>query len=513
MKNFYTLIISSVLTLLAVASGTADVKPSSMFGNYMVLQRNMPVPVWGHASPGEKVSVSFAGQTVATTADDKGIWKLNLAPLKTSAEGRKFTISGNNTIVFKDVLVGEVWICSGQSNMQLGWGDKKDPYYSWGSVKELRSLVPDAKKKPIRSFTVPTFVALTPQDNCRGKWAKSPSGSAVAFGFSYFLNKELNVPVAVITTCWGSSCIEGWMPIELTEKLPHYKAMMKRFEKKNKKKVKALIEKGKKSGKDSKSWSQRENIYVRQLPNILYNAMLHPLIPYAVRGMVWYQGEANSKTVKNEIQYAESLKIWVQTLRKLWGKDNFYFLAVMLPGFGKISGKGKKDPEYPDSASWAWMRESQMKIEKLPYTAVANTIDLGELKNIHPRDKKPLCERLALLVAKNINKKDIVAEGPAFTGFEVNGNKLIVKFKNAEGLKTLDGKSPKAFWLADKKGSWHKAEAEIKGNSVILHSSEVTKPVACRYAFAAKPKVNLVNGAGLPAYPFRTDKWSFKYQE
>jgi sialate O-acetylesterase len=200
----------------------AAVTPSSMFGDDMVLQRDMPVPVWGGASPGERVTVTFAGHTVSATADQQGKWRGFLPALTASAEGRKMQIKGENTITFKDVLVGEVWVCSGQSNMQYGWGKQSLPMFNWGGDTELAALVADARKKLIRSYTVRTDVSFAPKENCRGQWSTDVSGSAVAFGFSYYLHEALDVPVAVIVACWGSSSIEGWMPLDMTEKLPHF---------------------------------------------------------------------------------------------------------------------------------------------------------------------------------------------------------------------------------------------------------------------------------------------------
>ena len=466
---------------------TAALKPSSMFGDHMVLQRDMPVPVWGTAEPGEQVKVSFADQSVICTANKDGKWRADLKALKASDKGRQLIIEGSTKITFKDVLVGEVWICSGQYNMAMGWN----------KVKELQAIKSDALKKPIRTFNVPTFVSFTPQENSKGSWTTKLPSSAVAFGFSYYLNKQLDVPVAVILTSWGSSSIEGWMPLDLTEKLPHYKKIMADFEKNDKAKVAALIERGIKSGKGAKAWQRKENIYIRTRPNILYNAMLHPIIPFACRGMVWYQGEANSKLYKD---YAKSLPIWVKRLRSAWKKDDFHFMAVMLPGFGRDNGR-------PDAKSWAWFRDVQMQIHKLPHTAVANTIDLGSERNIHPIDKGPIGVRLALLASAEIHKKDFVPKGPLYKSFKVNGSKMTISFDYATGLKTKDSKSPSGFWLADKKGSWHKAKATIKGSSIILESEAIETPVACRYAFSGKPSVNLVNGANLPAYPFRTDNW------
>jgi sialate O-acetylesterase len=355
----------------------------------------------------------------------------------------------------------------------------------------------------------------------------------VAFGFAYFLNKKIHVPIGIIQTSWGSAYIEGWMPIELTKKLPHFKKSVDRVksDKDLMKAIKLVMEQFEKHGKigsqyyddpqkdkelkkilaHKPGYTDNANVFARTQPNLLYNAMLHPFIPYAVRGMVWYQGEANAENWQDATQYAESLQLWTKALRKIWGNKNFYMLGVMLPGFGKMMGGSPKpkDLDYPGNVTWAYMRESQMKLLSLPHTGVANTVDLGDAQNIHPHDKKPLCERLARIAARYVYGQKIVAVGPIFSKYKVKGNKFYVKFTHAKGLKTTDGEPPKGFWLTDKEHKeWYPAKARIIGDVVELTSDKVPNPAACRYAFAAKPTVNLVNGAGLPAYPFRTDKWN-----
>jgi sialate O-acetylesterase len=397
-----------------------------------------------------------------------------------------------------DVLVGEVWVCSGQSNMQMGHG----------GIPELKKLLPDAQKKPIRHYAVTTLVSFDPVENCVGGWSTQPASSAVAFGFSYHLHEKLQVPVAVIQTCWGSSSIEGWMPLDMTQKLPHFDAAMKKFETNDRARVQKLLDDATKHPRGApRCWAGPDNIYLRTRPNILYNAMLHPIAPLATRGLVWYQGEANSR--KPDL-YAMSLPAWVARLREQWGRDDFHFLAVMLPGYGRISGGDNRDVEFPDNFSWAWFREAQMKVLELPNTDVVNTIDLGDAKNIHPSDKAPIGQRLALLAARDVNRQNVVAEGPRFTDIVASGSVVTVSFENAEGLKTNDGKAPAQFWLAGEDQEWLKAAAEIKGQTVVLRAEGLKQPVAVRYAFAGFPNVNLVNGAGLPAYPFRSDTWKRK---
>lgn len=487
----------SCFVSIAVTS-FADVQPSTMFGNGMVLQRDMPVPVWGKADPGESVFVEFAGQKKTVAAGADGKWMVKLDPLRSSNKGGTLTISGKNSHAYTDVLVGEVWICSGQSNMQMGYN----------AVAELKKLVPMAEKLPIRHFAVTTFVSFQPLDNPRGNWSSKPASSAVAFGLSYYLQKHLNVPVAVIQTCWGSSSIEGWMPLDMTKQLPHFAAAMKTFGEKDRAKVTKLLNDAKTDPKGApRCWARNDNIYLRTRPNILYNAMLHPVAPYATRGLVWYQGESNAGKPD---EYAQSLPAWVTRVRQQWGQERFQFMAVMLPGFGRLFGGENKSVEYPDNFSWAWFREAQMEVLKLSGTSVANTIDLGAEKDIHPKDKTPIGRRLALLAASDVNGQNVPARGPMYKQMSTEGAMMTVTFDHADGMKTTDGKPPRQFWIAGKDQQWKPAEASINGSEVTLKAIGIDAPVAVRYAFAGFPKVNLVNSAGLPAYPFRTDNWERK---
>jgi sialate O-acetylesterase len=477
--------------LIAQAHVDAEVKPSSIFGDHMVLQRDMPVPVWGTAKPGEQLTVHFADHQVTTKADANGKWMVELPALKASATGRQMSISGaEDTAVIRDVLVGEVWVCSGQSNMQYGWGKKSHPRFNWGGDADLAALAEKARGKPIRSFDVHSNVAWEPIDTVNGAWSRGPSGSAVAFGFSYYLHEALDVPVAVIVTCWGSSSIEGWMPLDMTEQLPHFKEMMERLHasEQAKARIDAAIKRGVRHG----------NVFIRKQPNLLYNAMLHPIIPYACRGFVWYQGEANAN---RPAEYDQSLPLWIKRLRTEWGRDDLFFLTVMLPGYGQDDGT-------PTARSWAWFRDVQLHSLRLPHTGVANTIDLGDAKKIHPPDKAPICQRLSLLARSDVYGQRVGSRGPMLDSFTPRGNRMRVAFDHAEGLKTTDGKPPAGFWLAGSDRKWHPATATIDGNTVVLTAEGVDAPVACRYAFSGKPKVNLINKDNLPAYPFRTDDWT-----
>ena len=478
----------AILSLAAQAH--AELRVSPMFGDHMVLQREMPVPVWGKADAGDAVTVRFAGQEAQTRAGADGKWMLQLPAMPASAEGRVMSIEAKGTKKeFQDVLVGEVWVCSGQSNMQYGWGTQSKPRYNWGGDADIAKLAESAAGLPIRCYDVPPNVSFTPNDECAGQWSTDLPGSAVAFGFSHHLHKALNVPVAVIVTCWGSSFIEGWMPIELTAELPHFKKIMDDFQKSAP--TRERVEKAMKMGiRDGMS-------FVRKQPNIVYNAMLHPVIPYGCRGIVWYQGEANA--AQPEL-YAASLPAWVREMRKRWNRENLHVLGVMLPGYGE--DKGAADP-----ASWAWFREAQGKGLAMPHAALINTIDLGDAKNIHPTDKAPIVDRLARVARNDVYQDPVAARGPVFQNQKIDGAKVTITFDHADGLSTKDGKAPAGFWLAGADRQWHPAQAVIKGATVEVQAEAVQAPVACRYAFSNTPAVNLINKAGLPAAPFRTDDW------
>lgn len=479
------------------SENTAPARPGvelgAPFGDHAIMQRQMPVPVWGTAMPGATVTVAFAAQSKSTVAGEDGKWRVVLDPMPADAPaspgeapaGRSLTVVAEadgekSSKTIAGVLVGEVWICSGQSNMQYGWGNESLPLFNWGGDAALAALVPDARTKPIRSFTVLPDAAFAPNDTCKGSWSTDVSGSAVAFGFSYHLHRKLDVPVGVIVTCWGSSSIEGWMPREMTAELPHFKAIMDDFDASaaTQERLRAAMERGIRPG----------SVFVRKQPNLLYNAMLHPLIPYACRGMVWYQGEANSG---RHAEYAQSLPQWLAYLRKAWGRDDFHLLAVMLPGYG--------------DASWPWFREAQLGILDVQHTSVVNTIDLGDEKNIHPADKAPICERLALLALRDVYGEKLSAQGPVLKSASVKGDRMVIEFDHADGLKTTDGAAPTGFQLAGGDKVWLPATAAIQGNTVELAAESLAAPLFVRYAFAGKPAVNLVNGANLPAYPFRTD--------
>jgi len=485
----------------------AELRVASLFQDKMVLQRDVAIPVWGWADAGEKVAVSFGDQSEEVVTNEDGRWRVDLKATEASFDPREMTIStSKDTINLKDVLVGEVWICSGQSNMAM----------KLGAIPEVKALLPSAKH--IRSFEVEQSVAFEEQGSCKGEWVIKPPNSAVAFAFAYHLQEYADAPVGIILTAWGSSSIEAWMPRDMVETVPHFKTVMERFDAdtETKERIQTILD-------GPRPFVKGDNVFLRRQSNILYNAMMHPLAPYACRGIAWYQGERNTQSMEGMVQepwyslnsgmrkYGDTLKAWIKRYRKEWGNEEFQAMVVMLPGYhneDKALNTGPQlGPESPITHSWAWMRESQIKALELPNTAVINTIDLGHLTNIHPKDKLPIGQRLAHAAARNTLGLDIIAEGPVFKNLVKTDKGLVVNFENAAGLKTTDGAAPKGFWVADDSQKWVRAEAEISAETIVLTAEEVQRPLYVRYAFAGKPEVNLVNGAELPARPFRTDSF------
>lgn len=500
---------------IATSLPAAELQLASPFGENMVLQRQMPVPVWGWADAGRSITVRVAGAEASATVGRDGRWRCDLPALKAGGP-HIFTVGdGSTTITYTNVLIGEVWICCGQSNMAM----------SHGGIPEIKQLVADtvAAQRPVRALEVRTMISFDEEERClSAKWKTTPADSAVAAAFSCSLQEEIDVPVAVVTTCWGSSSIEGWMPRDMAGQLPHFQAEMdEKLGDDYGEICRSIIEKSLAKGRiiNEKDYPElaallkenrgrSANIFARTRPNLLYNAMLHPLIPMACRGMVYYQGEQNTASYDQMVQYGTTQPLWIQRLRQGWGRDDWYFLGVMLPGYGKTirSGPGYGDLEAVDAHSWAILRDSQLEALKLPHTSVVNSIDLGDEKNVHPKDKLPIGQRLALLARRDVlGEADLLAAGPMFAELVIKGRKVIISFKDADGLTTTDGQAPRAFWVSADGTDWLQAEAQIKGEQVVLTAPKGVAPKHVRYAFSAMPDVNLVNKAGLPAYPFRSE--------
>ncbi|WP_372795817.1 Ig-like domain-containing protein [Pontiella sp.] len=471
----------------------------SPFQNGMVLQRGKPVKVWGTAVPTNEVVVSIHGSMAAGMSDLNGDWMVELPALSAGGPYTLQAVSNGETNTLADVLVGDVWIAFGQSNMvrPLSEMTNKQSYIDAITTNRM-----------IRCLQVAQDAALTPQDSGAMTWLDNSnpgSWGAVAAVFAHQMHEGSGVPAAVIWAGWGSSSIEGWMPVQMTDGFPHFDAMMDHYQS-----IGEYISGDTISSRVSATYSSNldaitamvngtgawDDIFIRTRPNIIYNQRIHPLLNFGISGFVWYQGEANAGTPENVAQYGFTLPAFVEEYRELFGQGDLPFLGVQLPSY--------------NSTYWAWFRESQSRVTALNNAHVAVTLDTGDPGDIHPYDKEPIGQRLALLGRKYALGEDLVAHGPTFESMEVDGTNVTVSFAYADGLTTDDALAPAAFELAGSDQVWHAAtQSSISGSQVVISSGSVGAPVAVRYAWSPAPvnELNLVNSAGLPAAPFRTDDW------
>ena len=498
----------AVLTLGALASA-AELRLPAAFSDHMVLQRDKAVAVWGWADADEEVSVEFAGQKKAAKADASGKWFLRLDPLTASAESRKLTATGKDgrKAEVSDVLVGDVWLGSGQSNMAM----------TVNRAKDFEQEKAAATFPLIRHFKEESAGAATAQTQSKGKWlACTPDNvgafSATLYFFGREIHREIGVPVGLINTSVGGTPIESWIAPEVQETKPELSAALKaqsaalpkidpekakadyavELKKFKAAKAKAVAEgtKAPRPPRNAAEVSERKGSYGQ-----LFNGKVAPLVPYTLKGMLWYQGEANSADTRAPL-YVHQLSALVTDWRARWGEE-LPFAWVQLPNFSR-PGEG-----------WPLMRESMLKTLSLPKTGMAVTIDIGEAKDIHPKNKQEVGRRLSLWALGNVyGRKVAAASGPLPAGHEIKGGEVVVTLTHAEGLKTRDGAPVKGFQLAGTDKQWKPATARIDGAKLVVTSAEVAAPVALRYAWLDFPETNLVNSADLPASPFRTDDWA-----
>jgi len=455
----YVVLLSLLVASSAVPQAQADVTLPKVLSSHMVLQRDRPLPIWGWAAPDEEVTVTLDDATATAKADAHGNWKVVLPAMKADGKAHSMTVSGKNKIELEDILIGDVWIGSGQSNMELPLGSSAGGKEAVDAANcpQIRLLHVERVKtsEPAKDIVVYTVARRVkgqppPPPATGPAWKVCarqtvPGFSAVLYYFGHRLHKDLDVPVGLINSSWGGSPIEQW------------------------------IVSGPKGGG-------------------MYNGMIAPLEPFAIRGAIWYQGEAN---VSIGLKYADKMKALIEGWRKVWGYDFPFYFVEIAPYAG-----------YKASLPNLW--EAQVASLKVPNTGMAVTTDLVEnIKNIHPKNKFDVGNRLALwALAKEYGKKDIVYSGPLYKAMKVEGNKIRLSFAHVGGgLKSRDGKPLTEFEVASADGKFVPAEAKIDGKTVVVQAKEVAAPTQARFGWRNEANPNLVNKQGLPASPFQTNNW------
>ncbi len=491
----------------------ADVGLPALFTHHMVLQRDQANPIWGWANPGESVTVAIANQTHRTTADDQGRWRVVISALPAGGPHR-MVIEGKNRIVVEDILVGEVWVCSGQSNMEWSVRAASNP--------DLERLA--AKYPAIRFLTVPHTGTQTPQTDFEAQWVVcTPETvedfSAVGYFFGRQIHKTLDVPVGLIDNSWGGSAAEAWVRRELLEAHPdQYAPLLARWQELEARpdlagpmaefeeqlaswNDKLRQARQQQTAPPARPAPPRSQLANQHRPGNLYNGCLRPILGYGIRGVIWYQGESNAGRA---YQYRHLFPLLIQSWREEWGQGDFSFYWVQLADF--MAEKAE-----PSESSWAELREAQTLTLRLPNTGQAVIIDLGEGNDIHPKNKLEVAKRLARIALARDYHVPIVYQSPRVESFERQGNKIVITFSDVDrGLVTRDTNEVRGFAIAGEDRKWVWAQAKIVGqnrNQVEVWSDQVPEPVAVRYAWADNPVCNLYSSAGLPVTPFRTDDW------
>ena len=459
-KHLSLVVVAVVLAHTSPQTAHAEPRPHGLFRDNAVLQRDVKLPVWGTTDKRERVTVRFAGQEVSAEPKD-GKWRVELAPLKASATPGTMTIAqGDAKRELKNLLVGDVWVCSGQSNMYVPLRD----------TDGARETIRTAQNDQLRLFFIDPFPTdrvhpQQPVDFVDGQWnvssPKTVDGfTAVGYYFGRSLQRELQVPIGLIESTLGGTSAERWTSRQSMESNPDLK--------------------------DATEGQKYD----------LYNGLIAPLTQYPIRGVIWYQGESNAPRAW---KYRTLLPALIKCWRDAWGLGDFPFLIVQLPGYEKVADE-------PSESDWADLRKAQLHVSQMvPNAGLVVTTDLGDEKEIHPRRKREVGERLALAALAKAYGRMIVCSGPIYDKMAINGDKIIVHFTDVgKGLEARGGPLS-GITIAGEDRKFHNAKAEIVGDTIVVRSDQAPRPVAVRFGWAKNPRVNLWNKDGLPASPFRTD--------
>jgi len=506
----YKLLIALLLSLSTSSLVEANVSVSNLFGDGMILQRDMPSNIWGHAEAGEKVTVSIAGKSSTTTTSEKGTWSVQLEPTAyISGETHELIIKGNNTLTFKNIVFGEVWLCSGQSNMEWSVSKSRD-----GDLNML-----SLQNKDIRFLKIPKKGSQTPSLNFDSKWKKASQAeqlqhfSAVGFHFGKHLYEALDIPIGLIGCYWGGSSAEAWIAREPLEQADFYQnsltwwKTMESYKTDNEAKKANLKEKmvewdkkaasAKAHGKKlpEKPTGTPNLITGQHRPANIYNGMLKPIIGFSMRGVIWYQGESN---IKQAEIYKDLFSLLITSWRKEWNIGDFSFYWVNLANFQW------RNPQ-PTESQWAELREAQTETLSLPNTGQALSIDLGEGNDIHPRNKQDVANRLARIALAKDYGFNITYKNPQIKDVKLADNKIVATFKDVgEYLRTFNKDNTFGFSVAEEDGKfkWIKGKF-ISGNVIEFPLEGIKNPKEIRYGWGNNPAVNIYNDKLLPLTPFR----------
>lgn len=480
---------------------SADVRLPRIFSDHMVLQEGAAVPIWGWADPGEGVGATLGNRTEGTVADAQGRWRVTFR-LTASEQPATLIVRGKNEVTVRDVLIGEVWLGSGQSNMAM----------TVNRALHYEQEQADARFPQLRMFTVRSGAAATAQQDCQGEWVVcSPETvggfSATAYFFGRELHRALGKPVGLINSSVGGTPIESWISPDAQQASPELKAFFDAQRERDAQfdpvAAKAqydrqlanwqkAVAKAKAEGTPPPRKPQ-DPIAVRERKGGvggLFNGKIAPLVPYGIRGVIWYQGEANSSPDKN-LYYRHQLPLLVKDWRARWGAE-LPFAWVQLPNF---IGAGR---------GWPEVREAMLEALSLPQTGMAITLDIGDPQDIHPKNKQDVGRRLAFWALGTVYGKDVTPSGPLPAGAERRGREVVCRFRYASGLK-VRGDALAGFELAGADGAWQPAEARVDGETVVVSHPDIAAPQSVRYAWANDPPCTLFNAADLPASPFRAE--------
>ena len=488
----------------------ANVKLPALFSDHMVLERDVQAPIWGWAEPGEKITVTLPGEKLTAVADEQGRWRVVAGPL--SAGGpMKILVDGKNHLELNDVQVGDVWLCSGQSNMEMSVAN------SANADLEL----PAANFPNLRIITVAKEGSQQPEDDVDGHWELcTPKTISQFSAVGYFFGRELlqtvKVPIGLIDNSWGGSACEAWVRRDLLEGDPGYEKTLANYDRQVaefnspanltyrqrlaawRKRAEAAMRAHQPDPPGSPWWANP--ITGQYRPANLYNARVKPIMPFAIRGVIWYQGETNAGRA---YQYRKMFPLMIKSWRDDWGQGDFPFYWVQLADF-------KPETDLPGDSDWAELREAQtMTLDALPNTGQAVIIDLGEANDIHPKNKQDVARRLARWALSQSYGMAIAHQSPRYQSMDKQGDTIRVRLQDVNGrLRTIDDQSATGFAIAGSDRKWHRAQATIVGkNEIDVQCNQVPDPMAVRYAWADNPVCNLYDSAGLPVTPFRSDAW------